>query len=59
MKKIALLHYAYPPNVGGVEILLREHAKILSETDFQVTIITGDGEEKNSKINFVRIPEIQ
>lgn len=59
MKKIALLHYAYPPNVGGVEIILREHAKILSESGYQVTIITGDGEEKNTKINFVKIPEIQ
>ena len=59
MKKISLLHYAYPPNIGGVEILLREHAKILSESGFSVTIITGDGEEKNSEINLVKIPEIQ
>lgn len=59
MKKIALLHYAYPPNIGGVEILLREHAKILSETGYEVSIITGDGEEKNPKINFIKIPEIQ
>jgi len=58
-KKIALLHYAYPPNIGGVEILLREHAKILSENNYQVSIITGDGEEKNSKINLIKIPEIQ
>ena len=49
MKKIALLHYAYPPNIGGVEILIREHAKILSEMGYQVSVITGDGEEKNPK----------
>lgn len=59
MKKIALLHYAYPPNVGGVEILIRGHAKILAEIGYQVSVITGDGEEKNPKINFVKIPEIQ
>ena len=59
MKKIAILHYAYPPNIGGVEILIREHAKILSEMGYQVTVITGDGKEKNPKINFVKIPEIQ
>lgn len=59
MKKIALLHYAYPPNIGGVEILIREYAKILSEMGYQVTVITGDGEEKDPKINFVKIPEIQ
>ena len=59
MKKVALLHYAYPPNIGGVEILLREHAKILAELDYQVTVITGDGEEKNPEISFIKIPEIQ
>ena len=58
-KKIAILHFAYPPNIGGVEILIREHAKILSEMGYQVSIITGDGEEKNPKINFVKIPKIQ
>lgn len=58
-KKIAIFHYAYPPNIGGVEILLREHVKILSEMGYQVSIITGDGEEKNPKINFVKILEIQ
>lgn len=59
MKKIALLHFAYPPNIGGVEILLREHAKILSEMGYEISVITGDGEEKNPKINFIKIPEIQ
>ena len=59
MKKVALLHYAYPPNIGGVEILLRGHAKILAELDYQVTVITGDGEEKNPEISFIKIPEIQ
>jgi glycosyltransferase involved in cell wall biosynthesis len=58
-KKIALFHYAYPPNIGGVEILLREHAKILAEMGYQISVITGDGEENNPKINFVKIPEIQ
>jgi len=59
MKKIAILHFAYPPNIGGVEILIREHAKILSEMGHRVSVITGDGEEKNQKINFIKIPEIQ
>ncbi len=59
MKKIGLLHYAYPPNIGGVEMLIREHAKILSEMDYEISVISGNGEEKNPKINFVRIEEIQ
>jgi glycosyltransferase involved in cell wall biosynthesis len=59
MKKIALMHYAYPPNIGGVEILLREHAKILTSFGNQITVITGNGKEEDPKINFIEIPEIQ
>lgn len=59
MKKIAILHYAYPPNIGGVEILLGEQAKILAAADYQITIITGSGQETNPKIKLIQIPEIQ
>lgn len=58
-KKIALLHFAYPPNTGGVELLLREHARILIDLNFEVTVITGSGQETNPKINLTVIPEIQ
>ena len=59
MKKIALLHFAYPPNIGGVEGMVKEHAEILTDLGYEVTIITGSGEEKNSKIKLVVIPELQ
>jgi len=59
MKKIALLHFAYPPNIGGVEILLKEHALILANLGYQVSVITGDGQEIDKKINLIKIPEIQ
>jgi mannosylglucosylglycerate synthase len=59
MKKIALLHFAYPPNIGGVESMIKEHADILSSLGYDVTVITGSGEEKDSKIKLVVIPELQ
>ena len=59
MKKIALLHFAYPPNTGGVEILLREHAIVFTELGYEVTVLTGSGEEKNPKIKFFVLPEFQ
>jgi len=59
MKKIALLHFAYPPNIGGVESLIHQHVQILSDLDYEVTIITGSGEETNPKIKIVVIPEFQ
>lgn len=59
MKKIALLHFAYPPNIGGVESMVKEHAEILTQLGYEVTVITGSGEEKSSKIKLVVIPELQ
>lgn len=58
-KKIALLHFAYPPNTGGVETLIKEHAGFLTELNFDVTIFTGSGEEKNPRIKLIVIPELQ
>ena len=59
MKKIALIHFAYPPNIGGVESMVKEHAEILSNLGYDVTVITGSGEEKNPRIKLVVIPELQ
>lgn len=59
MKKIAIMHYAYPPNIGGVEILVKEQANILTKLGYQVTVLTGEGEESNPKIKLIKIPEFQ
>lgn len=59
MKKIALIHYAYPPNIGGVEILMKEQAHLLTELGYQVTVFTGDGEENNPQIKLIKVPEFQ
>jgi len=59
MKKIALLHFAYPPNIGGVESMIKEHAQILANLNYEVTVITGSGEETNNRIKLVVIPELQ
>lgn len=42
-QRVALLHFAYPPHIGGVEILLQEHAILLSEFGYEVTVLTGSG----------------
>jgi len=58
-KKIALIHFAYPPNIGGVESMIKEHAEILTNLGYEITMIVGSGEEKDSKIKLVVIPELQ
>ena len=59
MKKIALLHYAYPPHIGGVEMLLSEQARILSEMGLDILILTGSGKEESRLIRLVEIKELQ
>lgn len=59
MKKIALLHYAYPPNIGGVEIMLREQAIILSKLGFDILILTGSGQESHPEVKLRQIAELQ
>jgi len=59
MKKIALLHFSYPPNIGGVEVFIKEQANILAKIGYEITIITGAGKEVDSTIKLVEIPEIQ
>lgn len=59
MKKIAILHFAYPPNIGGVEKLIQDHAYILTKTGYSVKVVTGSGEETNKDIDFVKMPELQ
>jgi glycosyltransferase involved in cell wall biosynthesis len=41
---IAILHYAAPPIVGGVESVLASHARLISASGNQVKILAGRGE---------------
>jgi len=59
MKKIALLHFSYPPNIGGVEVFIKEQAKILAKLGYEITILTGSGKEIDPSIKLIQIPEIQ
>ena len=43
MKRIAILHYASPPGIGGVEITIAHQARALVESGYTVRVISGDG----------------
>lgn len=43
MKRVAILHYASPPVVGGVELTIAHHARGLADLGYQVRIISGKG----------------
>ena len=40
---VALLHYAAPPVIGGVERVLGRQAQLLTDGGFQVRIVAGRG----------------
>ena len=40
---IALLHYACPPIVGGVEEVIRQHASLFKRYNHRVKVFAGDG----------------
>ena len=42
-KSIAILHYAGPPLIGGVEVTMAAHAKVLAVDGWHVRMIAGSG----------------
>jgi glycosyltransferase involved in cell wall biosynthesis len=56
MTRIALLHYAAPPVVGGVESILGQHARLMADAGHDVRIVAGRGEQTDPRIPFVHVP---
>ncbi len=52
-KVVSILHYSALPVIGGVELTVDIHARLLKENNFKVNVIAGDG--KPDKI----IPELK
>jgi glycosyltransferase involved in cell wall biosynthesis len=53
---IVLLHYAAPPIVGGVESVMGQHARLMTEAGHRVRIVAGRGEQTDPRIPFIRLP---
>ncbi len=56
--KIALVHYAYPPVVGGVEFVMEQHAALFTRHGYEVKVIAGRGESGRKGVEIVEIPEL-
>jgi glycosyltransferase involved in cell wall biosynthesis len=56
--QIALVHYAYPPVVGGVEFVMEQHAALFTRHGYKVKIIAGRGESDQTGVEIVEIPEL-
>lgn len=55
-RTIALVHYAAPPVVGGVERVLGRHAVLLADAGHEVRVIAGRGGAPDPRVQLVAIP---
>jgi glycosyltransferase involved in cell wall biosynthesis len=57
--KIALVHYTYPPAIGGVEIVMAEHARLFAEHGHEVTVFCHQGISRDPHIRVQILPDSQ
>ncbi len=57
--RIALVHYSYPPVVGGVESIISTHAEQFCTHGYPTSVICGAGETNNPLLSFHVIPELR
>ncbi len=57
-RMLALLHYAGPPIIGGVESVMNHHAQLMTNAGHRVRIIGGRGESVREDIPFFSVPLI-
>lgn len=56
--RVAILHYAAPPIVGGVESTIYHHGRLLAQAGYTVRVIAGRGEPFHPQVTFHHIPEV-
>jgi len=56
---IGLVHYTYPPIIGGVEKIVFDHAQLFAKYGYDTNIFAGEGKNDNKLINLVIVPEFR
>lgn len=55
--RVTLLHYSGPPTIGGVEQTISHHARVLSDLQFEVSLVVGTGGAFDRRVPVSVIPE--
>jgi mannosylglucosylglycerate synthase len=55
---IAILHYAGPPYIGGVEMTIAAHARVMTADGYQVRMVIGKGQDININAKAYMIAEL-
>jgi glycosyltransferase involved in cell wall biosynthesis len=53
---IGIIHYAAPPVVGGVELTIFHHARVLTALGHQVTVVAGKGADFLPRVRYQTEP---
>jgi glycosyltransferase involved in cell wall biosynthesis len=56
--RLAILHYAAPPTIGGVEATMAAHARLFANHGYAVKIIAGRGEPFDARVPVQTIPTV-
>ena len=56
--KIALVHYAYPPTIGGVEFIMEQHVALFARHGYSVAVLCGRGASEIPGVRVSEIPEL-
>lgn len=54
--RITLVHYSFLPVIGGVEIVVAEHARLFADHGHQVTLLGRRGASQDPRIRFRELP---
>lgn len=54
--RLAILHYAAPPTIGGVESTIAAHARLFADHDYAVKILAGRGEQFDARVPLQVLP---
>lgn len=42
--RVGLVHYSYAPVIGGVEVVMEQHATLFARRGFEVVVVCGEGD---------------
>ncbi len=54
--RITLVHYSFLPVIGGVEIVVAEHARLFADRGHEVTLLGRRGASEDPRIRFRELP---
>jgi glycosyltransferase involved in cell wall biosynthesis len=57
-KKIAIIHFTIYPVIGGVEILIDQHARLLADRGYDIELFVAQGQKFDPRVKVTVVPEI-